>query len=418
MREADPNPIPPPHPTPPPPLTGYDMEDAMIINKGSMERGFAHASVYKTKTIDLPQGKGGNKTDEFGNTKRSRSGTANKVELVEPQLDADGLPPVGYHVAKGDPLYVTYDRTARSHKTHKYKDSEPSIVEEVRVVGPGKISIKLRYNRNPQVGDKFATRSGQKGVCSVLWPHRDMPFTESGMVPDILFNPHGFPSRMTIGMMLEGIAGKAGALHGTFQDSTPFRFHEGQRAVDYFGEHLRAAGYNYYGNEPLYSGTSGLELHADIFVGSIYYQRLKHMVSDKSQVRSTGAINSLTRQPIKGRKVGGGVRFGEMERDSLLAHGTSFLLQDRLFKCSDEHEAHVCKRCGSILAPHNTKSSDDAAAGDQKHESKSEITCRSRECQGKPLQVVKASLPYVFRYLANELLAMNIRMSLEVKSKN
>jgi DNA-directed RNA polymerase I subunit RPA2 len=107
------------------------------------------------------------------------------------------------------------------------------------------------------------------------------------------------------------------ATTGTFQDSTPFRFHEGQRAVDYFGEQLREAGYNYYGNEPLYSGLSGLEIHADIFIGNIYYQRLRHMVSDKSQVRSTGAINSLTRQPIKGRKVGGGIRFGEMERDSL-----------------------------------------------------------------------------------------------------
>ena len=161
------------------------MEDAMIINKGSMERGFAHASVYKTKTIDLMEGKGGSKNDDFGNVKRSRSGTANKVELVEPLLDADGLPPVGYHVTKDSPLYVTYDHSARSHRTHKYKESEPAIVEDVRVIGTKKVSIKLRYNRNPQVGDKFATRSGQKGVCSVLWPHRDMPFTESGMVPDI-----------------------------------------------------------------------------------------------------------------------------------------------------------------------------------------------------------------------------------------
>ena len=143
------------------------------------------------------------------------------------------------------------------------------------------------------------------------------------------------------------------------------------------------------------------------------------MVSDKSQVRSTGAINSLTRQPIKGRKVGGGIRFGEMERDSLLAHGTSFLLQDRLFKCSDEHEAHVCKRCGSILAPHAMNINDEIGTTgvDQKHESRSSMTCRSRECRGKSLQVVKANLPYVFRYLANELYAMNIKMHLTVESK-
>jgi DNA-directed RNA polymerase I subunit RPA2 len=378
--------------------TGYDMEDAMIINKSSMERGFAHATVYKTKTIDLKNGKGGTPTDIFHNSKKKRivleeehekdeteeggekeeEGEKGELEQngnispsrsnftsskqhqtkyvrVEETLDRDGLPYVGLHLSKGTPMYVTQDEITRQHLVHYYKDTEPAIVDEIRYVDDGKVSIRLRYNRNPMVGDKFATRSGQKGVCSILWPARDMPFTESGMVPDILFNPHGFPSRMTIGMQIEAMAGKAGAMHGTFQDSTPFRFHEKQRAVDYFGEQLRAAGYNYYGNEPLYSGLSGMEIHADIFIGNIYYQRLRHMVSDKSQVRSTGAINSLTRQPIKGRKVGGGIRFGEMERDSLLAHGTSFLLQDRLFKCSDEHEAHVCRRCGSILAPHATK---------------------------------------------------------------
>ena len=219
-------------------------------------------------------------------------------------------------------------------------------------------------------------------------------------------------------------------VHGTFQDSTPFRFHEKQRAQEYFGEQLREAGYNYYGNEPLYSGLSGMEIHADIFIGNIYYQRLRHMVSDKSQVRSTGAINSLTRQPIKGRKVGGGIRFGEMERDSLLAHGTSFLLQDRLFKCSDEHEAHVCKRCGSILAPHATKPNevgggdevgddgDTNVSSDVTTSKINNMTCRSKECVGKPLQVVKTQLPYVFRYLANELFAMNIRMNLNISKTN
>ena len=200
--------------------TGYDLEDAMIINKSSMERGFAHATVYKTKTIDLKQNKGGTPNDIFHNMKKKYddedidaiSGKARfKWERVEATLDKDGLPYVGLHLSLDTPMYVTQDEITNTHKVHNYKDTEPAIVDEVRYVDNGKITIRLRYNRNPMVGDKFATRSGQKGVCSVLWPARDMPFTESGMVPDILFNPHGFPSRMTIGMQIEAMAGKAGA---------------------------------------------------------------------------------------------------------------------------------------------------------------------------------------------------------------
>lgn len=189
--------------------------------------------------------------------------------------------------------------------------------------------------RNPSVGDKFASRAGQKGICSQKWPAIDLPFTETGLIPDIVFNPHGFPSRMTIAMMIETMAGKTASVHGLVHDATPFRFGEKQKAIDYFGTLLQDGGYNYYGREKLYSGVDGREMTADIFFGVVHYQRLRHMVSDKWQVRSTGPIDVLTHQPIKGRKRGGGVRFGEMERDALIAHGASFLLQDRLFHCSD-----------------------------------------------------------------------------------
>ena len=173
------------------------------------------------------------------------------------------------------------------------------------------------------------------------------------MQPDVIINPHAFPSRMTMGMLLESMAGKSGALQGKFQDATPFSFDEDNTAVDYFGKQLAAQGYSYYGSEPLYSGVSGTVMHADIYLGVVYYQRLRHMVSDKSQVRAIGPVNSLTRQPIKGRKRHGGIRLGEMERDALLAHGSSFLLLDRLFNCSDKHVAYVCTnpKCGSLLAP-------------------------------------------------------------------
>jgi DNA-directed RNA polymerase I subunit RPA2 len=162
-----------------------------------------------------------------------------------------------------------------------------------------KLHIKLRIPRSPVIGDKFSSRHGQKGVCSQKYPAVDMPFSESGMQPDIIINPHAFPSRMTIGMFVESIAAKAGAMHGFAQDGTPFCFSETETPSDYFGEQLIAAGYNYHGNEPMYSGITGKEFAADIYIGVVYYQRLRHMVGDKWQVRTTGPVDQVTHQPVK-----------------------------------------------------------------------------------------------------------------------
>ena len=191
----------------------------------------------------------------------------------------------------------------------RHKEGERAYIETVRVLGSEsnakkinlgnrrnylrKISITLRYPRKPIIGDKFSSRHGQKGTLSVLWPQENMPFSESGMSPDVLINPHAFPSRMTIGMLIESMAGKAGAVHGHFQDATPFSFHEKDRAVDHIGEQLLKGGFHYRGSEPLYSGLSGALMKCDIFLGVVYYQRLRHMVADKSQVRSTGMIQTI-----------------------------------------------------------------------------------------------------------------------------
>lgn len=260
-----------------------------------------------------------------------------------------------------------------------------------------------------------------------MWPHEDMPFSESGISPDIIINPHAFPSRMTIGMLVESMAGKSGSLHGTFQDATPFSFHESgdKVSVDYFGEQLQAAGYNYYGSEALYSGVSGCVMQADLFIGVVYYQRLRHMVSDKYQVRATGPVNELTRQPIKGRKKGGGIRLGEMERDSLLSHGTAFLLQDRLLNCSDRHVAYACCRCGDLLMSTTercTVQTTGQSVNEAVNKPKLRLFCRTPSCikatkreDGNDEAVEPIVLPYVYRYLVNELAGMNIKMKLEIK---
>ncbi|KAJ5298875.1 uncharacterized protein N7443_006995 [Penicillium atrosanguineum] len=349
--------------------TGYDMDDAMIINKSAHERGFGHGTIYKTKVHSLAERDSRRSKSKREITKLFGFAPGDMVRQELRQfIDEDGLPHVGVRVKEGDKIAayhdVRYDAASDSYVnvdgvTHflKYKDAEAGYIESIRLMGAEagnepiqSLSVKYRIPRKPIIGDKFSSRHGQKGVCSQLWPAVDMPFSESGMQPDLIINPHAFPSRMTIAQMIESMAGKAGALHGHPQDSTPFQFSEENTATDYFGHQLRKAGYNYYGNEPLYSGITGKEFAADIYMGLVYYQRLRHMVNDKFQVRTTGPVNALTGQPVKGRAKGGGIRVGEMERDSLIAHGAAFLLQDRLMNCSDAQHAWICRGCGSFLS--------------------------------------------------------------------
>ncbi len=426
--------------------TGYDMDDAMIINKSAHERGFGHGTIYKTKVLRLDE-----------NTRKSRS-SKNISELFgfapgglikaewRARLDEDGLPHIGMMVKEGDIIAASQSVTLDTStgklvnkdgetRIHKYKDPETAFVEEVRVLGSENgidpcqaISIKFRIPRSPVIGDKFSSRHGQKGVCSQKWPAIDMPFSESGIQPDVIINPHAFPSRMTIGMFVESLAGKAGALHGLAQDSTPFRFDEENTAGNYFGHQLMKAGYNFHGNEPMYSGITGKEFAADIYVGVVYYQRLRHMVNDKFQVRTTGPVTALTGQPIKGRAKGGGVRVGEMERDALLAHGAAFLLQDRLLNCSDYTKAWICKQCGSFLSTTPTVSEYGRsrkgtgivrcrrcarrASGQESKNDVWEDGHGIRWTGGEKTTVV--AVPGVLKYLDVELAAMGVRMRFNV----
>lgn len=349
--------------------TAYDMEDAMVINKGSMERGLFTGYVYKVDKIELPK-----------------------------DCCFSYLPDVGCKINTGDILYKYTDFGGKETSV-LCKSSDGYIIESVDIFENENLcaNIKFRIIRNPNIGDKFCSRHGQKGVCSMHWPSIDMPFTESGIVPDIIINPHAFPSRMTIGMLIESMAGKSGCCLGEIQDATPFEKNtflnnnDVQRNEPSIGDQLIQHGFNYYGNEPMYSGITGTEFKTDIFIGVVFYQRLRHMVNDKYQVRASGAVVATTRQPVGGRKNLGGVRFGEMERDAMIAHGTPYLLNDRLLKCSDHSVFTFCCTCKSILFANNDK-------------------CI---CGGKIFNTVE--MPYVFKYLCSELLAMNIRVILDVK---
>nr|CAD7405467.1 unnamed protein product [Timema poppensis] len=367
---------------------GYDMEDAMIINKASFERGFAHGSVYKSEIIDLKL--------------NSYFAIDPKVCNLESRLDLDGLPHVGAILNQGDPFYSFYHADEAKFVVSKWKGKETVYVDSVKLCGsvvagvPKRAIIQLRVTRNPSVGDKFASRAGQKGICSQMWPLEDLPYSETGLFPDIIFNPHA--------MIIEVMAGKSAAVHGLVHDATPFKFSEKDTAAEYFGKMLEAGGYNYYGTEKMYSGIQGCEMEAAIFFGVVHYQRLRHMVSDKWQVRSTGPIDVLTHQPVKGRRRGGGVRFGEMERDALLAHGAAFLLQDRLFHCSDKSTALICRSCGNLLSPLQLPSKQDKTQPG---------LCVCRLCEDKG-EVVEIELPYIFRYLVAQFASVNIKLQLDV----
>lgn len=392
--------------------TGYDMEDALILNKASVDRGFCSGAIIKSVIVDLGQESmetKGASLSQFGRMKGDP-----KDKKLENLLDDDGLPIIGRIIREGEPLYSFVDMSTGTLVIKPYKDSEPGHVVDIKILGSEsgdqplqKVAIKLSLRRVPAIGDKFANRHGQKGIVSFQWPQESMPFTESGMTPDIIFNPHGYPSRMTIGMMIESMAGTAAAALGSVHDATPFTFSEENPASQYYGDLLQSLGFNYYGTERMFSGVDGRMLKAEIFVGCLYYIRLRHMVGDKYQVRAEGAVDQVTHQPVKGRKRAGGMRFGEMERDSLLSHGTSYLIQDRLFNCSDKTTAHVCTQCSSLVSPMllRTQEDDEMCLPGK-------VMCRLCESSD---HIEKVTLPHVLKYLVSELASVNIKCSFKVK---
>ena len=348
--------------------SGYDMEDACLINKSSLERGLFNGTVYQCETVNLIEELGLSKySQQMGYFKRDE--TYRDLANAEPgedrtfrrdgyfysHLDVDGLPKLGTVLTTGDVICQFYDPALQMYKVKRYDSREVGIVEKVILTRDASISLPViakiivRHDRSPIIGDKFASRHGQKGTLGIKFFGRDLPFTSEGITPDLIINPHAFPSRMTIGMLLDSLGGKVSAITGRDTDATPFQYSDDHRALDCIGAELQKHGYCKYGSDILYSGVSGELMPVGIYIGVVYYQRLRHMVNDKYQVRSTGKCDQITHQPVKGRARGGGTRFGEMERDALLAHGTEQLLRGRLCTDSDVCEVTVCSHCGNTV---------------------------------------------------------------------
>jgi len=340
--------------------SGYDIEDALILNKASIDRGFGRCLVYRNTKCNLKRYANQTFDKVMG---PSRDSETNEVIFKHKALDTDGIVAPGERVESRQVLVnksmptVTNQYTKGSKGAMQappeyrdvpvsYKGPVPSYVEKVLITSTMEeaflIKILLRQTRRPELGDKFSSRHGQKGVCGLIVNQEDMPFTEQGICPDIIMNPHGFPSRMTVGKLIELIAGKAGVLEGKFHYGTAF----GGSKVKDVCETLVRYGFNYQGKDFVTSGITGEPLEAYIFFGPVYYQKLKHMVLDKMHARAKGPRAILTRQPTEGRARDGGLRLGEMERDCLIGYGASMLLLERLMISSDAFEVDVCENCG------------------------------------------------------------------------
>ena len=381
--------------------SGYNQEDSIIFNQSAIERGLFSSTFYRTYKEEEKKNQLSGEEDKFCKP--------NTSSLLYPKpcnysiLGSDGFVPKDTYVTDGD-IIIGKTIPIKNNSNFKYRDSSVSIryseegyIDEnfisTNADGYNFCKVRIRSIRIPMIGDKFSSRHGQKGTVGMVYPQEDMPFTKEGITPDIIINPHAIPSRMTIAQLVECILGKTCCILGCIGDGTAFN----KISVSSISRVLESQGFNGCGNEILYNGFNGEQMKTSIFMGPTYYQKLKHMSRDKVHSRAGGPVVSMTRQPAEGRSSHGGLRFGEMERDCMIAHGSSYFLKERLLDVSDKYGVYICKECGLIATANSIN---------QLYE------CKKCNNYG---DFAKCYIPYACKLLFQELQTMSIypRIKLE-----
>ena len=396
--------------------SGFNQDDSVILNKSSVERGLFHSYAYHTYREE--EKTSGADVELFENPKKIE-GCRGIKQADYSKLGDDGLPLIGMLYRNGDVLIgktiamstLQTDNTTEVRRSVKRDRSlvlrcdEDVVVDAVLKTkssdGNNYVKVRTRSLRIPIVGDKFSARHGQKGVCGIMLDDADMPFSkETGVRPDLVVNPHALPSRMTLAMLLEQLLGKLSCLDGDIKDGTMFS----DLGLEEIASCLEKHGYDKYGSETMICGFTGKELSSKVFIAPCFYQRLKHMVVDKMHGRSRGAKQLLTRAPTEGRSREGGLRVGEMEKDSICSWGGAHILLDRLVEQSDAFTCSVCSRCGEFVSNDN----DDAAAAPP--------NCKMCRCslEGAPSKL-DIQIPFSMKLLLQEIRSCGVDARLRLE---